>query len=295
MAKILLAGDGWGAIAAFNSLKVSEEHQLFIFTHDENWKNQLQEENYFCVNSFNGTYDLVITAGWRPIIKEDVLKKFRILNIHYSLLPAYRGFHGTVWAILNNESKLGITIHRMNAHIDDGPIVYQFSLDNNFVDTATSYMSRFNDNVQEQLLTVVNEYLSGERNEVPQDKSKASWVGKRKPGHCALDFTKTLDYQKAFFRALSQPYPAPYFIVKGQIFEVHKATFHESPVSSDNGRILNIDNEGVWISCVGGYIVCKKIILQSGGKEVPYKYFKIGQMTQVPSQQQLQLVGQLVA
>jgi methionyl-tRNA formyltransferase len=59
---------------------------------------------------------------------------------------------------------------------------------------------------------------------------------------------------------------------------VHEAGFHNSTVSTDNGRILNIDSKGVWISCDGGYIICKKIILQSDRKEVAYSFFKIGQM-----------------
>ena len=139
-------------------------------------------------------------------------------------------------------------------------------------------MIHFNNKVEEVLHSVINDYLSGKLPEIEQDKSKASWVGRRNHSHCAIDFKKPLKYQKAFFRALTTPYPLPYFILKEQIFEVHEAGFYSNPISTDLGRILNIDNEGVWISCEGGYIVCKKIILPSEGKEIPYDFFKIGQM-----------------
>jgi len=278
MAKILLAGDGWGAIAAFNSLKESNEHELYILTTDDAWKKRLTESGNNLVTGFDDRYDLIITAGWRPIIKEEVLETRRILNIHYSLLPAYRGFHGTVWAILNNEAELGLTIHRMNQFIDDGPIVYQYRVSNNFIDTATSYMTRFNEHIQNVLLGVVNDYLSGRIPEVAQDKSKASWVGRRKPSHCAINFNQPIEYQKSFFRALSPPYPLPYFKIKDQVFEVTEVGFHDSSVYTDRGRILNIDAEGVWISCKGGYLICKKIISQSDRREIDRSTFKIGQM-----------------
>jgi methionyl-tRNA formyltransferase len=277
MAKILLAGEGWGAKAALHSLKITKVHQLFILTNNEEWRDALIQDGFLCVNSMEGRFDLIICAAWRPIIKRSFLASARVLNIHYTLLPAYRGMHGTVWAILNNEPKLGFTVHRMNEFIDDGPIVYQYAIDNDFEKTATWYMEHFNQKVQEVLLQIVDGYLSGNIPEIPQDKSKASWVGRRKLKDCAIDFTRSLDYQKAFFRALNPPYPYPFFILKNQIFEVHSAGFHHSSVVTDYGRILNIDDEGVWISCDKGYIICKKIIQQDSGKAIPYDYFKIGQ------------------
>jgi len=193
-------------------------------------------------------------------------------------LPAYRGFHTTVWAMLNNEPMLGFTIHRINQFVDDGPIVYQYKEPNNFMDSASDYMTRFNNKTEEVLLGVVNDYLDGNIPEIAQDRSKASWVGRRKLSHCSINFNKSLEYQKTFFRALTNPYPLPYFTLKEEVFEVQDAGFHSSPVVTDRGRILNIDTEGVWISCEGGYIICKKIAFRADHKEVPYSYFKIGQM-----------------
>jgi methionyl-tRNA formyltransferase len=278
MAKILLAGEGWGATAAFNSLKQTKEHELFILTGDEAWKTRLPDEGFKLATGFDEGFDLAITAGWRPLIQGNILQTLRILNIHYSLLPAYRGFHTTVWAILNNEPMLGFTIHRINQFVDDGPIVYQYKEPNNFIDSASYYMNRFNTKTEEVLLDVVNDYIRGNIPEIAQDKSKASWVGRRKLSHCAINFTRSIAYQKVFFRALTSPYPLPWFSIKGEVFEVQDAGFHHSPVVTDRGRILNIDHEGVWISCEGGYIICKRISLRADHKEVPHSHFKIGQM-----------------
>ena len=288
MAKILLAGEGWGPKATFNSLNKGENHQIYFLTNDQTWKSELSLQGYNCVNDFKDKYDLVICAGWRDILKDDILSAHRILNIHYTLLPAYRGFHGTVWAILNDEPFLGFTIHRMNKYIDDGPIIYQYKIANNFSDTAVWYMNHFNSMIEEVLLSVVNDYLSGVLPEVTQDKSKASWVGIRRLNDCCIDFNKSIAFQKSFFRALRPPYPLPFFSRKGEIFEVPDAAFHASDVKTHKGRILNIDNEGVWISCEGGYIICRKICLQPGAEKILYSYFKIGQFVNDDSTKILQ-------
>lgn len=58
------------------------------------------------------------------------MNKNKIINIHYSLLPKYRGYHSTVWAIINDEKYLGLTIHEMSEYIDDGDIIYQYKVEN---------------------------------------------------------------------------------------------------------------------------------------------------------------------
>ena len=54
-----------------------------------------------------------------------LLEKYECLNVHPSLLPAYRGRHPMHWALIRGEKTHGITIHRMNEQYDDGPILWQ--------------------------------------------------------------------------------------------------------------------------------------------------------------------------
>ena len=66
------------------------------------------------------------------IVNSTILKKRHLnyvkkaaFNYHDSLLPSYAGLNATVWSILNNEKKHGITWHLINTTIDSGDIVYQ--------------------------------------------------------------------------------------------------------------------------------------------------------------------------
>ena len=71
--------------------------------------------------------DLIISAYYRKIFPKELIEipRLGIVNIHPSLLPYYRGPVPTAWAILNNETKFGITIHKVDAGIDTGDILVQ--------------------------------------------------------------------------------------------------------------------------------------------------------------------------
>tara|TARA_Y100000590_G_C15334626_1_gene869065 strand:- start:11 stop:712 length:702 start_codon:yes stop_codon:yes gene_type:complete len=75
--------------------------------------------------------DLIISAGFDKIIKNDVIKYFpNIVNVHYGLLPEYRGSNSIPWAILNNEKYIGITLHKVDSGIDSGDIFFQKKIRN---------------------------------------------------------------------------------------------------------------------------------------------------------------------
>jgi len=70
--------------------------------------------------------DLAISVFYEKIIKEWFIKKCkRILNLHNSPLPKYRGVSPINWALKNGEIEHGVTIHEITPGIDDGPIVAQ--------------------------------------------------------------------------------------------------------------------------------------------------------------------------
>jgi methionyl-tRNA formyltransferase len=71
--------------------------------------------------------DLLITVAYGHILKEEILNhpKFGVINLHYSLLPAYRGAAPVQWAILNGEKLTGVSVFKLDAGMDTGPIYLQ--------------------------------------------------------------------------------------------------------------------------------------------------------------------------
>ncbi len=71
--------------------------------------------------------DVILANNWRTWLPKSVfdLPTHGTLNVHDSLLPEYAGFSPVLWALLNRESRVGVTVHRMDETLDGGPIVAQ--------------------------------------------------------------------------------------------------------------------------------------------------------------------------
>lgn len=271
--RIVVFGDGWGAVAVMKGLKnftlpvyaASNDEEVLALTERAADANLDIYEN-----------ELLLFAGYKPIVPKKVLDANCCVNIHYSLLPKYRGMHSTVWAILNDEPILGGTIHLMSEYIDDGDILFQFPVANDRKSTSRQYMETFNHIVEENVADVLTRFIDGTLVPQPQDKSQASWVGKRNEKDCMIDFAKPLSYQKAFFRALVDPYPLPYVMHKGNKYVVTKVKYHPSNVLTHIGRILNIDDEGLWVKCKDGYLVLQEL-RNEDNQVIQFSMFRIGQ------------------
>lgn len=74
--------------------------------------------------------DLVVTIGYGVLLPEEVLlrPRFGFLNLHFSLLPAYRGAAPAQRALLNGEKKTGVTVFALDKGMDTGPIYSQIEL-----------------------------------------------------------------------------------------------------------------------------------------------------------------------
>jgi methionyl-tRNA formyltransferase len=75
----------------------------------------------------NHPLDLLLVAGCSRILGPELLAVPRLgaLNVHPSLLPAYRGREPLFWALLHGETKVGVTVHRMTGEVDAGPVLFQ--------------------------------------------------------------------------------------------------------------------------------------------------------------------------
>lgn len=277
---MIIAGDGWGAEAVYAGI-IRYTKDFSIYTTDESLIKKATRDGVNIVTLEEIKNEIIICAGYKKIILKDFLKKNRIINIHYSLLPKYRGYHSTVWAILNNEEFLGATIHLMNENIDDGDIIFQYKVKNEIDKTSYDYMIEFNKCIEENIYEVIKKYLDKKILPIKQNIEEASWVGKRNKEDCRIDFTKDSTYLKNFMRALVEPYPLPFFTYEDKEYEIIEVDFHLVKCETHLGRVLNINNQGVYIKIRDGYIILKKLkykdniyLANNIIKKIGYKFIK---------------------
>ena len=112
--------------------------QLYaIFNSNDYGKDNFQKSyKKFCINQKNiktikieDAYKLdnliFISLHYDKIIKTQKFKTKKLYNIHFSLLPKYKGMHTTAWPIINGEKFTGVTLHKIDNGIDTGDIIYQ--------------------------------------------------------------------------------------------------------------------------------------------------------------------------
>lgn len=274
--KICIAGDGWGAIAVLKG--IINNYPIYEICTNDNELIRLSNKSIVIKELSDSKSDIIICSGHKKIISEDLINTKRIINIHPSLLPKYRGLHAVVWALLNNESEIGITIHEVNKYIDDGPIIKQFIWSNDNISTSYQILTYLLNQIEINIFDVITKYINGDIKLLEQDKQKATYVGKRNIEDCKIPFERDFTYLKNFFRAIVSPYPLPFIrILKSkEVFYIKKVKYHVAKLDTDIGRILNVDNEGVWIKTKDGYLILQEIENEKL-ERIDYNYFKIGQ------------------
>ena len=92
-----------------------------------NYKKKIKAENKILLNLKNYKVSLICLAGFMKILSKKIINNYkdRILNIHPSLLPKYKGLNTHKRVIKNNEKFSGCTVHIVNSKLDSGKIILQ--------------------------------------------------------------------------------------------------------------------------------------------------------------------------
>ena len=101
-------------------------------TGKNNWQKSLRyyaKENNIKEFFLDEVYDIpelvFLSMEFDQLVKPSLFKDARLYNIHFSLLPAYKGMYTSVFPILNGEKDVGVTFHEIDAGIDTGNIIRQ--------------------------------------------------------------------------------------------------------------------------------------------------------------------------
>ena len=108
------------------------------------FKNQKKDEDHILSSLKKNKISLICLAGFMRILSQNFIKKFegKILNIHPSLLPKYKGLNTHFRAIKNKEKFSGCTIHFVNQNLDSGKIILQKKIKINKNDNPRTLANR---------------------------------------------------------------------------------------------------------------------------------------------------------
>ena len=109
-----------------------------------NYKNKIIAEKKIISEINNEKIKLICLAGFMRILSKNFIKRFKgkILNIHPSLLPKYKGLNTHKRVLSNNEKYSGCTVHFVNSRLDSGKIILQKKVKISKFDTAKSLANK---------------------------------------------------------------------------------------------------------------------------------------------------------
>jgi methionyl-tRNA formyltransferase len=277
--KLIICGQGHGIECVYRGLK--KYGQIFtLCTEDKELIKNAKKDRINIVSHYSyaikNKFDIVLTAAYKPKISNKDLALARFLNIHYALLPKYRGMHALVWAMLNGETNVGFTVHETSGLLDQGPIIYQESLS---VENKTSneLMQQIDELVEKRIFSVITDYINKKIVPVNQNEKNAIYVAPRNLEDCRVQWEQ---WDAKFFsralKALIYPYPLPFFYYKDKRIEILDASIIFKNYCEINGHLVYLDHESIYIKIPGGLLKLKKIVI---GKKIfiaPEYFRKIG-------------------
>ncbi|MBE3143090.1 MAG: methionyl-tRNA formyltransferase [Planctomycetes bacterium] len=155
--------------------------------------------------------DLIVVAAFGQILRQTVLDlpPLGCVNVHASLLPRWRGAAPVQAAIISGDAATGITIMKMDAGIDTGPILAQHAVPILAEDTGETLGSRLAEVGGELLMMTLPGYLLGEIKPFNQDNSLATYAAMLKKEDGQLDFNLPAEILERRVRAF-YPWPGTY-------------------------------------------------------------------------------------
>src|SRR4051812_28776194 len=137
--------------------------------------------------------ELIIVVAYGQILPPAILDlpQFGCLNVHTSLLPKYRGAAPIQWAILNDEPETGITIMKMDAGLDTGPILSVARTPITSEDDSQSLHDRLGEIGAALIVPTIRDYVAGRIAPIPQPSEGASYARKISKDDGRIEWTQS--------------------------------------------------------------------------------------------------------
>lgn len=240
-----------------NHLKESKHSVQCVFT-DSNSKEIIDTANDKQLPIFTGNprndralrfidayeIDIILSVNYLFLIERLLFSKAKLaINIHGSLLPKYRGRTPHVWAIINNESKTGVTAHLIDDGCDTGDIVKQKEVIIDDSDTGSDILEKFNKLYVPLVDEILSDFERGNIKPLPQNNKNATFFGKRTPDDGKINWGWQKERIRNWVRAQAYPYPGAFTYSEG----IAEKVIIDEVVFSDRG-FNEADRNGLIVS-----------------------------------------------
>ena len=212
--------------------------------------------------------DLNVMAFVTDIVPQRILDYPRLGSIQYhpSLLPKHRGGSAINWAVINGETKTGLTIFFPDKGIDTGPILLQKQVEISPDDTTGSlYFNKLFPLGIQALVEAVEMVRNGTAPCISQDESQATYEPLCTEERTMIDWYKPVHQVYSLIRG-ANPQPGAHTIYQGRKLKIFDVQQREETHAAAPGEILALEMAGFLVAGNGGTIFVKRVQPEGGAK-----------------------------
>lgn len=203
--------------------------------------------------------DVIVVVAYGKILPDYVLNypKYGCINAHASLLPKYRGAAPIQWAIINGETRTGVTTMQMNAGLDTGDILLTSETEISENETAEQLFYRLAVIGGGLLIKTLGALEEGNLTPVKQDDSKTCYAPLINRETGAIDWEKSAKEINCLVRGMNS-WPLASTTYKGGTLKIVTAEANDENSPAKPGTILSLEKgRGLRVACGEGTLYIK--------------------------------------
>ena len=208
--------------------------------------------------------DVIVVAAFGQIITKEILEmpRFGCVNVHASLLPAYRGAAPIQWSVINGDKESGVTIMQMDEGLDTGDMIDKVVVPIAEDETGGSLFDKLSEAGAKLCVKVLKDLEEGKavREKQPKESTTAyasminKSMGEIKWGCKAKEIEQLI-------RGLN-PWPSAYTKIHGKMLKLWKAEVLEDTAHKQTGEIVKIEKDGICVQTGEGLLKIRELQLE---------------------------------
>lgn len=200
--------------------------------------------------------DFIVVVAYGQIIRQALLDVCpgRILNLHASLLPKYRGAAPINRAIMEGEKETGVTVMRIEKGLDTGLMYKKARTPIDPDEDAQSLTDRLALMGAPLMAEVLGNFDHYAAQAQVQDDSRATYAAMLSRDERTIDWNRPAQAIHDQVRGL-KPWPGTQTTLDGQVVKIHKTSIREGYSGHENGTLVSIEGEGVLVQTGQGQLL----------------------------------------
>jgi methionyl-tRNA formyltransferase len=217
--------------------------------------------------------EIIVVVAYGRILPKAILELAPqgCLNVHYSLLPKYRGAAPAAWTIINGEREGGVTTMRLVEKMDAGAIYLQQAVALAADETTGSLQAKLTPIGARLLIETLRGLKEGTLVAREQDERLATPAPMLRKEDGLIDWNKPAIEIERRVRGLD-PWPGSHTHASGKMLKVHRAKLLSGESKGEPGEVTRADAAGFWIASASGQIALEEVQLENK-KRLPGREF----------------------